>query len=235
MPKAQTQARKHAFKLDPKKRPNHHKSWCFGVLSGGILIDMMETLSDTKCPEDWALVCWMMDHYIFPFGRVERLDGLVGQSAEDIHLLIYSRLRYDEIIGGEMIRRQSLWVPGLEPRQNYLQPTKSFQLPTLPRGYQPVPWYAEEMFSKHGVQRKRKGLLISDWTDGWGWQRKLWTLQEKQVDVGPSLAANRLSLLSKIVVTETSLPPEKIEGVEEETGETVWEGNFGGKGKQRAV
>jgi hypothetical protein len=38
---------------------------------------MLEYLSRTALSADYELVLWLQTHYIEPFGRVDRLDGIV--------------------------------------------------------------------------------------------------------------------------------------------------------------
>lgn len=65
----------------PKPQPilgrNGEKKWRHGVASGGTVTDMLEYLSLTKVTSDYGIVIWLQAHYIEPFGRIERLDGLV--------------------------------------------------------------------------------------------------------------------------------------------------------------
>jgi hypothetical protein len=71
-------------KLHGILRANKVKNWSRGVLSGGIVIDMLERLSTTTRTSDYAIVLWLQAHFIEPFGRVERLDGLVVTKEEDL-------------------------------------------------------------------------------------------------------------------------------------------------------
>lgn len=47
------------------------------------MIDLLECLSHTTQKTDYAFVLWLQSHYIEPFGRIERLDGLVVTQEED--------------------------------------------------------------------------------------------------------------------------------------------------------
>lgn len=67
----------------PSLRNNAETRWPRGVLSGGTVIDMLEYLSVTAEPSDYAFVMWLHRHYIQPFGRIERLDGLLVMHDED--------------------------------------------------------------------------------------------------------------------------------------------------------
>jgi hypothetical protein len=58
-------------------RQRGETKWPHGVIAGGTLIDMLEYLNVTIRTSDHALVLWLHAHYIEPFGRIERLDGLV--------------------------------------------------------------------------------------------------------------------------------------------------------------
>jgi hypothetical protein len=64
-------------KPQPNLRRNGEKKWPHGVASGGTVTDMLEYLSLTKVTSDYGIVLWLNAHYIEPFGRIERLDGLV--------------------------------------------------------------------------------------------------------------------------------------------------------------
>jgi hypothetical protein len=58
--------------------------WPRGVLAGGIVIDMLEHLSGTSTTSDYSMVLWLQAHYIEPFGRIERLDGMVVTEEDDM-------------------------------------------------------------------------------------------------------------------------------------------------------
>jgi hypothetical protein len=62
---------------NPMPRQSGVPKWSHGVLSGGVVIDMLECLSMTTRTTDYELILWLQAHYIEPFGRIERLDGLV--------------------------------------------------------------------------------------------------------------------------------------------------------------
>jgi hypothetical protein len=71
-------------RLEGMLRRSEVTRWPYGVLSGGIVIDMLECLSTTSRTSDYAIVLWLQAHYIEPFGRIERLDGLVVEEDEDL-------------------------------------------------------------------------------------------------------------------------------------------------------
>jgi hypothetical protein len=71
----------------PMLRNNDVQKWPNGVISGGIIIDMLELFSRTGEDYDYKLVLWLQMHYISPFGRIERLDGLVVTKDEDRYVV----------------------------------------------------------------------------------------------------------------------------------------------------
>ena len=71
-------------KFGPMLRQNGTLRWPHGVISGGVVIDMLECFSATNQMSDYELVQWLQAHYIEPFGRIERLDGLVITDKKDM-------------------------------------------------------------------------------------------------------------------------------------------------------
>jgi hypothetical protein len=69
---------------DPQYRQyDGEEQWPNGVLSGGMVIDLLECLSASTRTPDYALFLWLKAHYVEPFGRIERLDGLVVAETQD--------------------------------------------------------------------------------------------------------------------------------------------------------
>ncbi|KAF1844635.1 uncharacterized protein K460DRAFT_95438 [Cucurbitaria berberidis CBS 394.84] len=163
----------HIAKPGPKMRQNGSTNWPHGVLAGGIVIDILEHLSGTSRQRDWSIALWLQEHYIIPFGRVERLDGLIVGSMDDMDMIHLAHERYVELIGLR-VTVQRLWVPGLEP--TYIEPGSRgpVQVPALPTRFQQIVWRASDMYSRNGIQVPRKGQSAGEWTDELGWDRKIW-------------------------------------------------------------
>jgi hypothetical protein len=68
----------------PPQKLMEEPRWPLGVLSGGTVIDMLEHLSQTTRTPDYALTLWLEQHYIKPFGRIDRMDGLIVTN--ELHL-----------------------------------------------------------------------------------------------------------------------------------------------------
>jgi hypothetical protein len=63
--------------MDPAQRQNAETKWRHGVLNAGRVIDMLETLSRTKYEYDQEVVQWLTEQYVKPYGKFDRVDGLV--------------------------------------------------------------------------------------------------------------------------------------------------------------
>lgn len=72
----------------PSVRQNAEKRWPHGVLSGGTVIDMLEYLSQTGTGRNYVYVRWLLKEYILPFGRIDRLDGLVVKHEDDLYVYV---------------------------------------------------------------------------------------------------------------------------------------------------
>ncbi|KAH7392798.1 hypothetical protein BKA66DRAFT_606758 [Pyrenochaeta sp. MPI-SDFR-AT-0127] len=162
----------HIVKPSPETRQKQTTFWVHGVLSGGMLIDILEYLSATQRPIDWGLSLWLQENYIAPFGRVERLDGLVVASMQHRDMITLAHEWYIDFTG-ERAKVQRLWVPGLEPTYN-MNREKSLKLPSPPRRFEQTVWRASDMYYQNGVERKRKGRSLGEWKDELGWERKIW-------------------------------------------------------------
>lgn len=163
----------HIAKPGPEMRQNSSTSWPHGVLSGGMLIDILEHLSGTQQKMDWSLSLWLQEHYIAPFGRVERLDGLVVASKNHMALIILAHEWYIDFMG-KLAKVQRLWVPGLEPTYIMNGGGSPLTVPALPRWFQQKVWRASDMYYKNGIEVKRKGCSLGEWKDEMGWHRRLW-------------------------------------------------------------
>jgi hypothetical protein len=147
--------------------------WPHGVLSGGTLIDILESLSTTANVADSAYTQWLHTHYIEPFGLVDRLDGLVVQHADDSGILIGAYERYIEFLGsGSLARKQKLWVPGLEPVHGSIN---TMALPQRPGRFYQQPWRSIEASYKDGKKVEKKGIRLGPWKDEAKWERVIWT------------------------------------------------------------
>jgi hypothetical protein len=175
--------------------------WPHGVASGGTIIDMLECLSTTTRTSDYELVLWLQTHYIEPFGRIERLDGLIVTEPKDMcvsssfHLPDTTRPYADPTISSEILyiayehyievqglrtRAQGLWVPGLEP--TYRTYTNSVEsIPALPRHTEYKKWGASDMYYKNGIEVKRKGKFRCNWTDERNWDRTIWSATDEKI------------------------------------------------------
>lgn len=161
----------------PITRRNRESRWSHGIISGGMVIDILECLTTTAQPEDWSLALWLQRHYVEPFARIERLDGLVVESSSHVEMIQLAHNRFVDLMGDE-VRVQRLWVPGLEP--TYTVNTTATIIPDLPRRFERKFWRASEMYYKHGFELRRKGRCLGMWRDQSRWQRTLWTAQEEE-------------------------------------------------------
>ncbi|KAL5121488.1 hypothetical protein ACEQ8H_000560 [Pleosporales sp. CAS-2024a] len=152
-------------------QPNNGQQWPHGVVAGGMIIDMLECLSRTIDPKDYALAIWLQKHYIEPFGRIERLDGLVV-TERDRSILGYTYERFIDL-QGERARAQKLWVPGLEPHLALPSPCY-VQVPAMPANTEYKQWSANDMYFKNGIEVKRKAILERRCKDANHWDRTIW-------------------------------------------------------------
>lgn len=134
---------------------------------------MLECLSATADLDDWAIALWLQDHYITPFARVERLDGLIVSSPTYLAMINHAHERYIELVG-ERARVQRLWVPGLEPTYAFGGKIPRHAFPEVPSNYQQKNWVGSEMYYKNGVEVPRKGVLVEHRNDEMNWERKIW-------------------------------------------------------------
>lgn len=74
----------------PLQKLMEEPRWPLGVISGGTVIDMLEHLSQTTQHSDYALTVWLEKHYVKPFGRIDRLDGLIV--GNELHLWVFTLL-----------------------------------------------------------------------------------------------------------------------------------------------
>jgi hypothetical protein len=70
--------------MDPAQRQNAETKWRHGVLNAGRVIDMLETLSRTKYEYDQEVVQWLTEQYVKPYGKFDRVDGLVVRSKDHL-------------------------------------------------------------------------------------------------------------------------------------------------------
>ncbi|EAT91297.2 hypothetical protein SNOG_01648 [Parastagonospora nodorum SN15] len=160
--------------LRPILRRNGETKWPHGVASGGTVTDMLEHLSLTKITSDYAIVIWLQAHYIEPFGRIERLDGLVVNDEPNRVNLEHAYERYVSVLGG-FTRDQKLWVPGLEPTNPLRRHGGKVTIPETPLNIEYKDWRASEIFSKNGHEVMRKSKFESSWTDANRWSRTIWS------------------------------------------------------------
>jgi hypothetical protein len=173
---------------DEKRLPN-------GVLSGSMIIDMLEYISSTANLTGHSLVIWLQEHYISPLARIERLDGLIVTYAEDLYACTspsnsrnkccphnyyseYLHIAYERYIDlqGELARKEPLFVPGLEPVVFTPQYSMGF-IPDPPRNTGMHKWRASDMYYKNGFEVKRKSQDEGYWKDTNNWDRWLWNVQ----------------------------------------------------------
>ncbi|OAL55620.1 hypothetical protein IQ07DRAFT_595298 [Pyrenochaeta sp. DS3sAY3a] len=108
----------HIVRPDPPVRQNTTTHYPHGVLSGGMLLDLLTQLTQLTChpaPYDYHLFAWLQKHYLDPFGTVDRLDGIVVKTYIHNVLIRRAHTRFVALLGENAVG-QRLWVPGLEPR-----------------------------------------------------------------------------------------------------------------------
>jgi hypothetical protein len=71
-------------KSDPKLRRTFERRWSDGVVNGGKIIDMLEEISMVMNLVDFAIVQWLRENYVEPFGTIDRTDALIVTDAEDL-------------------------------------------------------------------------------------------------------------------------------------------------------
>ncbi|KAH7073910.1 hypothetical protein BKA63DRAFT_604208 [Paraphoma chrysanthemicola] len=154
--------------------------WPDGVLSGGMVIDLLECLSRTTQTPDYALVLWLKAHYVEPFGRIERLDGLVVTETQDLMFIHRAHERFIDVQGYRS-KQHKLWVPGLEPVHEV---NTQGQLPqSVPRNTEYKAWRAGDMYFKNGLEVARKGKLEGTFLDKSRWERRIWSVPVAKEEV----------------------------------------------------
>ncbi|KAH7089529.1 hypothetical protein FB567DRAFT_618742 [Paraphoma chrysanthemicola] len=152
---------------------NSDDRWPDGVLSGGMVIDLLECLSRTTREPDYALVLWLKAHYIEPFGRIERLDGLVVTETQD-HMFIHRAHERFIDVQGYRSKQHKLWVTGLEPIDEIITQGRLPQ--SVPRNTEYEAWRASDMSFKNGIEVARKGKFEGTFLDKSKWERKIWSV-----------------------------------------------------------
>lgn len=143
------------------------------------MIDILECLTKTLNTKDWSIALWLQEHYIAPFGRVDRLDGLVVTHADDVPMIKLAYGRFVELEGLRSIV-QKLWVPGLEPA--YLVTVENedaVKIPALPKRYVHAVWRGSNMYYRNDREVAKKGVNMGYWKDEAGWGRMIWRVPDQ--------------------------------------------------------
>jgi hypothetical protein len=150
-----------------------------------ILTASAENISRQTRKEDAALVEWLLNYYVEPFGCIHRRDGLVIQHPDDIGIIQLAHNRYVGLKGPNSIIEQ-LWVPGLEP--TYFWQGEA-EVPPMTGPRRLGPWNPAEMQVKYFNPVERKGVLLGPLLDANEWEREIWTLpkREEKESVEPSV------------------------------------------------
>ncbi|KAH8716860.1 hypothetical protein GQ44DRAFT_730384 [Phaeosphaeriaceae sp. PMI808] len=158
---------------------NLDSKWPIGVVSGSIVLSMLEILSRTESNFDYRLMLWLQQHYIEPFAVIDRSDGLVVTEKDDYQCLFIAHERYIRN-EGDIARAETLWVPGLEP----VDPPKlsadfiNAALPALPQDWMSKVWTASDMYKKDGIKVQHKGKCEGKWSDKNNWERVIWRVSD---------------------------------------------------------
>jgi hypothetical protein len=172
----------------------------YGVVTGGALIDMAEHLSRTLSTPDWALSLWLQTHYIDPFIRINRLDGIIVPSEAHMIMLCWAHQNYCVVdpMPEDWLPPQILWVPGLEPMDVLGKSEIELEEPVWERRRGQEVFEASDMY---GRKREREGKCLGVFTDALGWLRELWELPEKE-EVDGKKARKKVSKKKEAVARE---------------------------------
>lgn len=179
----------HIVRQDPPIRQNTTTHYPHGVLSGGMLLDLLTQLTCHPSPYDYRLFAWLQKHYLAPFGTVDRLDGLVVKTYMHNVLIRRAHICFLALLGADAAG-QRLWVPGLEPRYTDWAGTKQAQQKSATEAAvaleldMPVDmegewkgevwmgrWEASEMYARG---EGKKGICEEHFKDERGWERVVW-------------------------------------------------------------
>jgi len=205
--------RKTPISLPTLMRRNKNPSHRHGVITGSALIDMACNLSRSIFPLNWALSLWIQHHYIDPFNRINRLDGIIVASNEDMNMLLWAHQKYCLLspygAGWLPPLPPVLWVPGLEPlsRRECEIGLEVDQVEWETEAVQVI-FEGAEMYGRKG---ERGGVHMGGFVDGLGWERELWEL--------PGNEEQRSGKRKRKEVTKSGMEEEKLT----DTKSIAWE------------
>lgn len=152
----------------------------YGVVHGGAIITIAETLSRSDDNDDWVLSCLLQSTYIDPFIRIDRNDGIVIPTSTHMGKLKQIYLRYIEVCSiKNNFALEFLWVPGLEPSYEFGPDIEGLDSLKAPLGMRKVVFNGEDMYQRHG---KRRGVPFAEVQDRKGWHRMLWDLPRGNIE-----------------------------------------------------
>jgi hypothetical protein len=164
-------------KSAPLVRQSFEERWPYGVISGGIVIRMLEDLSRSSLSSHWQVCIWL-DSFAARFGRFHNSDGLIAVDAQETYMLMLARRIWIDFIG-ENAEGDTFWVTGLEPRNigdADWEANAKRNLPELPDKHLQKPWLAADMqYLYHTILRPRKGKVVFEkWTGGAEREWEIW-------------------------------------------------------------
>lgn len=190
-PRSATEHPPVSLPIDPPLRSYESDHFPHGVLNGSRVIDMLEHFSNIPYLSAERSAHWLKTHYLDPFQRIERLDGLVVRSAMDASRLWKIYDQYIQAINLATALNETLWMPGFEPIHSYVWPGATNTWITIEGGMsdmkiEPERWTASDMYRKNGEKTKRAGTFVSEGRDARGWMRQIWTAEIKRGRDGES-------------------------------------------------
>ncbi|KAF2121281.1 hypothetical protein BDV96DRAFT_207551 [Lophiotrema nucula] len=164
--------RKPYISAPSQRDPWYPRPWPHGVIHGGTLLDMTDTLRNNPSGTgtDQAFSLWLEGTYLIPFQTVQRLHGLIVRDEEDMETLVQAYKRYTRFLELPAAAPPAqLFIPGLEPLE-------------APKGDQTeIPRIPEVVYTDgaKGAGQYKSGLygggkLVAFLRDGRKWEREIW-------------------------------------------------------------
>jgi hypothetical protein len=192
----------------------------YGVVHGGAIITMTETLSRSDEDVDWVLSRLLQSTYIDPFTRINRSDGIIIPTANHMERLRHVHERYTHVCSlDNHSALEMLWVPGLEPSYRWDSMVERLDSLEIQIGMRKEVFDGADMYGRLGG---RQGEAVAQFKDRNGWERTLWRLPEILPD---GVTEERATKLEEAKVEEEE---GEVEGATAESEEGADAVNYGG-------
>ncbi|KAF2443369.1 hypothetical protein P171DRAFT_444802 [Karstenula rhodostoma CBS 690.94] len=155
----------------------------YGLVHGGAIITMAETLSRSDAESNWVLSRLLQSTYIDPFIRIDRNDAIVIPTATHMERLTQIHKRYKHVCSlSHNSALEMLWVPGFEPSYEGNPAIEDLDGLEVPGGLRKAVFDGADMYERSG---KRRGVVFGEVRDRGGWGRRLWDLPRGEMEGTP--------------------------------------------------